>query len=340
MKKRVQLLYAGLIGAALFAVPFAQSSPLFRLPLSSDTSVHYYYDDNRASGPLTDWACGSSTYDNHNGTDFSGGPRGRAIFAAANGTLKEKVDGFGDGFVGSTAGGGAGNHVVINHGGSPNFHTWYMHMTAGSVTTKGVGASISCSEQIGGVGTSGSSSGLHLHFGVYPDGPNFTHDDPFSGSCGGPISYWVNQNGGHPVTTCQGGGTATIVVDNSSANFTASTGWATGTSATDKNGADYRFHSTSPASDQAVWNASLPAAGNYAVYVWYPAGSNRSATAPYSISTSAGSSTVSVNQQLTGGQWVGQGVHNMAAGANTIKLSFWTTSGFIVVADAVKWVQQ
>src|SRR4051812_13467255 len=100
MKKRVQLLCAGLIGAAVFAVPTAQASPLFRLPLATDTAVHYYYDDNRASGPISDWKCGTSTYDNHNGTDFSGGPRGTSIFAAASGTLKEKVDGFGDGFVG------------------------------------------------------------------------------------------------------------------------------------------------------------------------------------------------------------------------------------------------
>jgi hypothetical protein len=339
MKKRVQLFYVGLISASIWTIP-AQATPLFRLPLATDTTVHYYRDDDRASGPLTDWKCGSSTYDNHTGTDFSGGPRGTAIYAAASATLKLKVDGFGDGFLGSTDGGGEGNHVVLNHGGSPLFYTRYMHMTAGSVTTKAVGSSIACSEKIGGVGTSGNSTGLHLHFGVYPDGPNMVHDDPFSGSCGGPISYWVNQNGGHPTTTCQGGGITSIVVDNSNAGFTCSTAWATGTSATDKNGADYRFHSTSPASDQAVWTANLPSAGNYAVYVWYPEGANRSTTAPYTVSTAAGSSTFSVNQQINGGTWVNKGTYSMDAGANTVKLSFWTVTGFIVVADAVKWVKQ
>lgn len=338
MKMRVQW-YVGVIGLALLAAPAAKATPLFRLPLAADTSVHYYFDNDSSSG-IDDWKCGTETYDGHNGTDFSGGPRGKAIYAAANGTLKEKVDGFGDGFVGSTDGGGAGNHVVLNHGGSPAFYTWYMHMTSGSVTTKAVGSSIACSEQIGGVGTSGSSSGLHLHFGVYPDGPNFVYDDPYSGSCGGPISYWVNQNGGHPTTTCQGGGQTTIIVDNSNAGFTASSGWATASSSTDKYGADYRYHSTAPTSDQAVWTASLPSAGNYAVYVWYPQGSNRSTTAPYTISTSAGTSTVHVNQQITGGQWVSQGTFAMNAGSNTIKLSFWTGTGFVVVADAVKWVKQ
>jgi murein DD-endopeptidase MepM/ murein hydrolase activator NlpD len=186
-----------MVAGFLTAIP-SNASPLFRLPLAANTAVHYYYDH----GGVTDWKCGGETYSGHNGTDFSGGPRGTSIYAAANGSLRERVDGYGDGYAGSPDGGGAGNHVVLDHGGG--FHTWYMHMTVGSVTTKGTGSSIACSEKIGGVGTSGSSSGLHLHFGVYPDGVNYAHDDPYSGSCGGPISYWVNQNGGNPVTTCQG----------------------------------------------------------------------------------------------------------------------------------------
>src|SRR5688572_20807966 len=88
----------------------------FRRPLSSDTGVHYYYDHNTSSG-VTAWNCSGSSYNGHQGTDYSGGPRGRAIFAAASGTLNYKIDGFGDGYVGSTDGGGAGNHVRIDHGG-------------------------------------------------------------------------------------------------------------------------------------------------------------------------------------------------------------------------------
>src|SRR5688500_263333 len=86
----------------------------FRLPLSSDTGVHYYYDHNTSSG-VTAWNCSGTSYNGHGGTDFSGGPRGRSILAAATGVLNYKVDGFGDGYVGSTAGGGAGNHVRIDH---------------------------------------------------------------------------------------------------------------------------------------------------------------------------------------------------------------------------------
>src|SRR5262245_49208601 len=122
----------------------------FRLPLSSDTAVHYYYDHNASSG-ITAWNCSGNSYDGHQGTDFSGGPRGRAIFAAASGILNYKIDGFGDGYAGSPDGGGAGNHVRIDHGGG--VLSWYMHMTVGSVTGKPVGSGMACSEQIGGVGT-------------------------------------------------------------------------------------------------------------------------------------------------------------------------------------------
>ena len=128
-----------------------------------------------------------------------------------------------------------------------------------------------------------------------------------------------------------------IIVDNSSGSFSASASWSTGSSSTDKYGADYRYHSTAPSSDPAVWNVNFGSAGTHTVYVWYPQGANRSTTAPFLISTSSGTHTETVNQQITGGQWVNQGAYSMNAGANTVKLSFWTTTGFVVVADAVQW---
>jgi len=125
-----------------------------------------------------------------------------------------------------------------------------------------------------------------------------------------------------------------IIVDNTAATFTGA--WSTGTSSTDKYGADYRYHSTAATSEPAVWTASV-SAGSHDVSVWYPEGGNRSTSAPYIISTSSGNVTQPVNQQITGGQWVSQGSYSMNAGNNTVTLSVWTTTGFIVVADAVKW---
>jgi hypothetical protein len=127
-----------------------------------------------------------------------------------------------------------------------------------------------------------------------------------------------------------------IVVDNSSAGFSCSANWATGSSSPDKYGGDYRFRSTAAVSDAATWTANL-SAGTHTVFVWYPQGANRSPAAPFLISTSAGSHTEYVNQQITGGQWVNQGAYSMNAGANTVKLSCWAATGYVVVADAVQW---
>lgn len=128
-----------------------------------------------------------------------------------------------------------------------------------------------------------------------------------------------------------------VTVDNNSAGFTASSSWVLATSAPDKHGADYRFRSTQAISDQATWTASLGATKSYTVSAWWSAGSNRSATAPYIVSHAAGTTTVNKNQQANGGSWQVLGTWNMNAGANNVKLSCWTTTGFVVIADAIRW---
>ncbi|MGI8965600.1 MAG: hypothetical protein ACR2H1_05865, partial [Limisphaerales bacterium] len=132
----------------------------------------------------------------------------------------------------------------------------------------------------------------------------------------------------------------TVIVDNSDAGFTASASWVTSTGSTQKYGADYRYRSTAAISDSATWSTSIATAGNYNVYAWWSTGSNRSLTAPYIVSTAAGSVTVNKNQQLNGGVWNLIGTYSLNAGVNTVKLSCWTTTNSVVIADAVKWVQQ
>jgi len=135
-------------------------------------------------------------------------------------------------------------------------------------------------------------------------------------------------------TPKSGGGS--VIVDNNNAGFSASASWSTGTSATDKYGTNYRYRNTQAISDPATFTGSVTS-GSHPVSVWYPQGPNRSSTAGHIISTSAGSSTVNVNQQINGGQWLNLGSFSMNAGANTVKVSCWTTTGFVVMADAVKW---
>ncbi len=133
--------------------------------------------------------------------------------------------------------------------------------------------------------------------------------------------------------------TSSVTVDNSAAGFSTSASWSTGTGSTDKFGSDYRYRSTASLSDAATWTVSLGSTKSTTAYAWYPQGSNRSQTAPYIVYYASGSSSVAVNQQINGGQWVSFGTFNMNAGSNQVKLSCWTTTGFVVVADAVKWTQ-
>ena len=127
-----------------------------------------------------------------------------------------------------------------------------------------------------------------------------------------------------------------IVVDNNSAGFSASANWITASSSTDKYGADYRYHSTQAVSDTATWTANV-SAGTHTVYAWWPQGSNRSTTAAYHVANSGGTTVVTVNQQINGGKWNSLGAFNFGGGNTTVQLSCWTTTGFVVVADAIKW---
>lgn len=129
----------------------------------------------------------------------------------------------------------------------------------------------------------------------------------------------------------------TIVVDNTDSGFSASSSWSTGTSASGKYGTSYRYRSTGAVSDAATWNFNVSQSGNYKVQVWYTSGSNRSATAPYIMPNG---NVVPVNQQTGGGSWVTLGTQYLSAGSHNVRLSCWTTAGYVVIADAVRIVPQ
>ncbi len=80
------------------------------------------------------------------------GIKGKPIVAAASGTVD---------LVRSYDGGGYGIYVLISHGGG--FQTLYAHMR---YTTVKVGQVVQMGDKIGVVGTTGSSTGNHLHFEV------------------------------------------------------------------------------------------------------------------------------------------------------------------------------
>jgi len=144
-----------------------------------------------------------------------------------------------------------------------------------------------------------------------------------------PGPYW---NWGYYMTKTGGGGGGGTLPTYTLDAPTDSGSWALSSSATDKFGADYKYHSTAAASDPASWAAAVTA-GTYNVYAWWSVGTNRSTTAPYILPNNV---TVQKNQQVSGGSW--QLLGSVAlSGTATTKLSIWTTTGYIVIADAVRY---
>lgn len=90
----------------------------------------------------------------HKGHDYAA-PRGTPIYAAAAGTVL--IAGYSS---------SAGNWVVISHGNG--LVTKYMHMFESPYVS--AGDKVAKGQHIGGVGTTGQSTGNHLHFQVEVDG--------------------------------------------------------------------------------------------------------------------------------------------------------------------------
>ena len=88
----------------------------------------------------------------HTGMDI-GAPGGTAIVAAASGEV-----------VLAQWYGGYGNCIIIEH--KDGFRTLYGHIRNGGIKVK-VGDTVDAGQKIAEVGSTGSSTGNHLHFGVY-----------------------------------------------------------------------------------------------------------------------------------------------------------------------------
>src|ERR1017187_237918 len=132
---------------------------------------------------------------------------------------------------------------------------------------------------------------------------------------------------------------ADLVLDNTNAEMNFAGSWSTGTSATDKYKADYRYaSSTATAMATATYRPNFPNAGLYDVFVWYPQGGNRATNAPWTISFFGGSTNVLVNQQTNGGFWLQiAAARPFSAGTNGFVQLVNNAGPSIVVADAMKF---
>jgi murein DD-endopeptidase MepM/ murein hydrolase activator NlpD len=101
----------------------------------------------------------------HPGLDFTANP-GTEIFATGDGVV-ERSDNMEQGY---------GNHVVINHG--FGYETLYGHMTRFVVHA---GQKVKRGELIGYVGSTGRSTGPHVHYEVIKNGEKVN-----------PVNYFFN----------------------------------------------------------------------------------------------------------------------------------------------------
>ena len=89
----------------------------------------------------------------HDGIDYGAG-YGAAVYAADSGTV-----------ITAQYNSARGNYIVVNHGNG--MQTWYQHLSSMNVT---VGQTVARGQVIGNVGTTGISTGPHLHFEVHVGG--------------------------------------------------------------------------------------------------------------------------------------------------------------------------
>jgi murein DD-endopeptidase MepM/ murein hydrolase activator NlpD len=91
----------------------------------------------------------------HKGIDI-GAPAGTAIIAAEQGVV-----------VVASWNSGYGNTVIIDHG--KDVQTWYAHIRNGGIKVRR-GQQVNRGDKIAEVGTTGQSTGNHLHFEVRLNG--------------------------------------------------------------------------------------------------------------------------------------------------------------------------
>lgn len=164
------------IGVGAIIVVFFLFILLFNGSASNEETVTYYYFDvpfasDVSYGISSEFGTRFDPIDTnlvsfHEGIDLVA-PEGTSILASADGTIYE---------VGSSEY-GLGNYVYIEH----NFeglilYSIYGHMLDNSIVVQ-KGDVVNAGDKIGTIGSSGRSTGIHLHFMISKDKISFEKDD-------------------------------------------------------------------------------------------------------------------------------------------------------------------
>ncbi|WP_392671344.1 M23 family metallopeptidase [Streptomyces sp. LN785] len=188
---RIALLALAALLAGLLSATPATAAPNFKAPFPCGQTWTYSHHSSEVRSAL----------------DFvrsdGGATAGTPVLASSGGTAHRY-----------SQPSGAGNYIAIDHGGG--WQTYYFHLASYSVAD---GASVSQGQQIGVTGSTGNSTGAHIHYEQLYNGVgqsiviNGLSMAPYPGSYDS--KYLTSDNG------C-GGGSATYWVD----TFAAATGYA------------------------------------------------------------------------------------------------------------------
>ncbi len=256
--------------------------------------------------------------------------------------------------------------VAIDHGNG--MVSAYGHLSSIQVA---VGDTVGSQWQIGTSGTTGASTGPHLHLSVYYL-PNWQPTDPF-GWTGGfrdpnvvQDSYlWVN----NPATSftipdLSTNGNAVYagaaLVDDSMVAWHGTGAWHRDTYQTDIRGnLHWAWTVSGAATAAATWRPTLSSSGYYEVGVYIPEVDATSGWIPYTITSTSpsnhaalvhhtvyvdglhiGTFTNSYGRVVTGPQWVGLGTYYFNAGTsgNVVISNATGESGLQVAADGMEFV--
>ena len=162
--------------------------------LNFPNQVRDYTNGRRTSDAVTGY--------NHSGTDYFLWPFGWRmmgaevvdVVAAASGVIVGKADGNPDRSCGASSTGW--NAVYIQH--ADGSIAWYGHLKTNSLTPKSIGDTVVTGEYLGRIGSSGNSSGPHLHFEIRSgSGAGSYVVDPYFGPGNSTVrqSLWLDQPG-------------------------------------------------------------------------------------------------------------------------------------------------
>ncbi len=128
-----------------------------------------------------------------------------------------------------------------------------------------------------------------------------------------------------------------VIVDNALATVTGN--WLPGTYRPNYYNANYLHDSNSDKGSKSVtFTPSLIQDGRYEVYMWWPEADIWATNVPVDVTHNTGTSTVSVDESINGGQWNLVGTYNFTAGTGSLMIRTDGTTSH-VAADAVRFMR-